>query len=87
VEPELPKTATRVTRRNRNAKKKASKNDVDIDATPAAAKPTVPKSRKLLSTASKQTPMRMLGISNTSAAKRSRRLGALPTAEELGFKT
>ena len=87
VEPELPKTATRVTRRNRNAKKKASKNDVDIDATPVAAKPTVPKSRKLLSTASKQTPMRMLGISNTSAAKRSRRLGALPTAEELGFKT
>jgi hypothetical protein len=93
MEPELPKTTTRVTRRARNKKASKANEDVGVDATPAATKAKaaakVPRSRKLLSTASKQTPMRMLGVSNSAAAKRTGRRvgGALPTAEELGFKT
>ena len=90
--PELPKTETRVTRRTKK-KDPCESGKKAVDSTPAMAAnkaaATAPKTRKLLSTTSKQTPMRMLGVSNSAAtSKRSRRQGGgLPTAEDLGFKT
>jgi hypothetical protein len=73
---------TRVTRRNKNTKIKEN-----LDSPP----PSAQKPRKLLSTtknqlrSNKQTPVRILGVSNS--AKKSQRRGGLPTAEELGLKS
>ena len=88
-EPELSPRVSKRAGKSVNSKKKSAAKKENREDSPQA---TAPKTRKLLSTAkkqpltaSKQTPMRILGVSNS--AKRSRRLGGLPTAEELGLKS
>lgn len=89
-EAKLPKTSTRVTRRARakngtrdqKSTKESARRDGHDDGAPPS---TATKTRKLLA-ASKQTPVRILSVSNTSKTKIRRNLG-LPTAKELGFKT